>query len=70
MNEKSQQIVTAIERVADKRHARLCAKMQESDAAGHVVAYLQRMETIYKDCPSIKHYVSNIKAGYQAGLAT
>lgn len=58
----------AIERVADKRHARMCQVMPEQDAALHTVDWLVRMERARIDNPSDVHFIRALKAGYAAKL--
>ena len=62
-------ITIAIERVADKRHARLCATMPESSAARHIAAYLGHLESYWNGHQGIEHHIGNLKAGYQTQLS-
>lgn len=58
------EIMGAIERVADKRHARMCAAMPEPEAAALITKYLDHMLNRYKDTPRLVQWIKALKSGY------
>ena len=58
----------AIEAVADKRHARMCAVMPEEQAAKLIVNYLNHMLVFWKGNRSICHFIVELRKGYEAAL--
>lgn len=60
------QTMLAIERVADKRHARLCAEMPERQAAKLIVRYLESMQRVHKELPRLVEFIGALKSGYSA----
>ena len=56
----------AIERVADKRHARMCQFMPEHEAAARVLMYLGHLEVKYKHWPRVMHWLRQLRVGYSA----
>lgn len=62
------QTALAINRVADKRHAKLCETMTEAQAAGRVVRYLNSMARIHKASPGLVAFIEALKYAYSINI--